>query len=248
MRQRLPVLVLIQGSSMRQIIRAGLSLAALCSLLITFNPAQAQDDIRELHRTLALAAREQLLAGIELQGTIDQNGSQGEFKAWFYDGDYLIREHFSGLESYSYRTADGAYSGSNHSLPYRVEAGDSPASNALGMLSSGKYLDDPHWESFVYVGEEAGAYRFRFTPAGLPPVEVLLYNDADEPEFLQLMSTEVGLAPEDDHSIRHRSFYYYALDADGKLYTNRETGRELDQDGQTVNFSEYTVEQFSRSG
>jgi hypothetical protein len=221
-----------------------LLVALLLQLLGT--SAFAQDDIRELHRRISREMTESIRSGLVLKGVIDQNGSPGSFEAFFYDGEYLIRERFGDLESVSYKSKEGVFSGGNHSLPYRIEPGDSPASTALGMISSGSYLEDPLWEQFTYVGEQAGAYRFRFTPEGLPPVDVLLYSDDEAPEYLQLMSTEVGLAPEDSHSIRHRSFYYYSVDSDGKLYTSRETGREIDHRGLTVNASDYKVESVER--
>jgi predicted aspartyl protease len=93
----------------------------------------------------------------------------------------------------------------------------------------------------VFEGEDAGGYNFRFEPPGMPSVDLVLYSDPEEQQYLQIMSSEIALAETDPTSIRHRSFYYYEFDDNGRILTSRETGREIDNEGETVNFMDFIV-------
>ncbi len=159
-----------------------------------------------------------------------------------YGEEALVGEAFGSLENYNYSNKDGSWSGSNFSLPYKSDPEDTPASASMELISSGKYLEAPYWDQFTFVSEDAGSFSFKFTPAGLPQVDIVLYGDPDEPQYMQVMSCEVAFCAADPDSIRYRSYYYYSTDDQGRIYTKRETGREVDQRGETVNFSDYTVD------
>jgi predicted aspartyl protease len=208
----------------------------------------AAPDLREEHRIAARKMLEVLSEGAILRGDVEQNGSQGKFEAFFYDGEWLVRESFGTMVNEAYFSeASGAWSGGNYALPFQIDEHDSPANTVLNMLGNGAYLEEENWQYFVYEGEEAAGYRFRFAPPELPPVGVLLYSDPAEPEYLQLKFAEVAIAPGDPKSIRHRSYYEYQVDAEGQLYSQRETGKEIDQDGRTVNNTIYTVRQIEQA-
>ena len=229
-------------------LRAVLALPLLLVLPVLAASAATPDEIRSAHRDAAQKMLTVLDQGAILQGEVDQNGSAGQFEAYFFEGSWLVRERFGTMISESYSGPEGAWSGGNYSLPYRIDERDSPANSVLNLVSNGSYLEEPYWDKFHFVAEEAGGFRFKFEPDGLPPVDIVLRSDEEEPDYLQIMSAEVPLAPQDPKSIRHRSYYYYKKDGTGQLYTTRETGREIDQDGQTVNFSDYSVSSFQITG
>jgi len=204
--------------------------------------AAAVDDIKAGHKEAAQRLLDSFSQGVKLSGLVTQNESEGSFIAYFYDDRVLVTQHFGDLASVTYSDENGHWSGSNYSLPYMLTAEDNPASIVLSLLSDGSYLEGPLWECFTYEGEEAGGYNFRFEPPGLPPVKVVLFSDPEDEQYLQMMSAEVPLAPSDPDSIKYRSFYYYDIDEEGRVFTRRETGREIDYDGSTVNFTEFIVE------
>lgn len=205
-------------------------------------------DIKAAHRVAAKHYMDSLAAGIKLSGTVDENGSQGVFEGYFYGEEWLVRETFGKLVTTNYSNKDGSWSGSNFSLPYKSEGADNPAAAAMELLSNGKYLDAPYWDNFKFITEDAGSYSFRFTPPDLPEVDIVLYGDPDDPQYLQIMSAEVGYCAADPDSIRYRSYYYYSVDDKGHIYTKRETGREVDQRGESVNFSDYVVDKVEPLG
>ena len=217
--------------------------------------------IKEKHRAAAQRFFDSLSAGAKLYGKVTQNDSEGTFAAYFYQDEALVKTTFGQLESLSYTGKEGIWSGGNHSLPYKIEPQDDPATTAMSLISDGSYLKPPYWDSFIYVGEEANAYRFRFAPVvqvpdgppsedgtqkmkdlKLPEIAMLLYGDPDDPQYLQVMSAELSLSPGDPGSYRHRSYYYYQTDSQGRIYTKRETGRDIDQLGTEIDFVDFTVE------
>lgn len=217
--------------------------------------------IKEKHRAAAQHFFDSLATGAKLYGKVVQNGSEGKFEAFFYQDASLVRTTFGNLISTSYTGKEGLWSGGNHGLPYKIEPQDDPATSAMNLLADGSYMKEPYWDNFTYVGEEAGAYRFKFTPTMqvpdgppaedgaqkmrdlvLPPLDVLLYADPEDPEYLQVMSAEISISPKDPGSYRHRSYYYYQTDSQGRIYTKRETGRDVDQTGTEVDFVDFTVE------
>jgi predicted aspartyl protease len=212
----------------------------------TAAPAAATD-IREQHRTAARKMLDVLSHGAILRGEVEQNGSKGSFEAFFHNGTWLVRESFGSMVNEAFFSPDsGAWSGGNYCLPFQIDEHDSPANTVLNMMGNGAYLDDTFWQYFEYQGEEAAGYRFRFAPPALPAVQVILYSDPVEPEYLQLKFAEVSIAPDDPKSIKHRSFYEYQVDSEGQLYSARETGKEVDQDGRAVNNTVYTVKQIQQ--
>jgi hypothetical protein len=213
-------------------------------------PAQAAtpDDIRAGHRDAARRLLTVLDAGVVLKGDVEQNGSQGKFEGYFIKDTWLVRETFGSMSNESYIGPEGDWSGTNYALPYRINPEDNPTHTVLSLISNGAYLEEPYWPYFKYVAEEAGGYRCAFTPPGLPPVDIVLYSDEDSPGYLQIMSSEVSWAPEDPQASRHRNFFYYAKDSQGRLYSNRETGKDVDDKGQEIDFSDYTVTSFEVLG
>ncbi|GEM_PF-3142212 len=221
---------------------AGLSLAAPPLI------AQATDgeQIKAQHREAAQRYLSSLEPGVTLKGTVLRNDSPGQFTAYHYDGAWLVKQSFGAIEWLGYTGAEGSWSGSNYGLPYEVEPDDSPANSVLELLTDGRYLEEPWWECFSYVEETAGAYVFSFTPPDLPPVSVELYSDPDEPQYLQVMSVELPMAQHDDTCVTYRAYYYYTVDEAGRILTERETGREVDDNGETINYVEYSVEETGR--
>ncbi|MCC7478326.1 aspartyl protease family protein [bacterium] len=202
------------------------------------------EQIRDKHAEAARRYMANLDQGFKLTGSIDENGSPGLFNAYFLGDTSLVEQRFGSLRSVSYMGPQGHWSGTAYSLPYQFEDADNPAEASLALLSQGKYLDPPYWEHFKFEGEDAGGYNFTFSPPGLPQLKVVLYNDPGTPEFLQVMSVEVPLCADDPQSVTYRSFYFYQSDGKGGLLTLRETGREIDHDGETTSSSEYTVTGF----
>jgi len=219
-------------------------LFALAPSLVLSDAAKPSsgDQIREQHRVAAKKYLDTLASGLKLSGKLVQNDSPGTFEAYFYKDSWLIKQTFGDLVSLSYKGPEGSWSGSNYGLPYKIEPQDSPASAVLEMLSDGAYLSDPLWADFAYVGEDAGGYNFRFAPPGLPPVDVVLYSDPEDPQYLQVMSVSLRLAPNDPDCLSYRAFYYYEVDAQGRIYSKRETGREVDPQDTTVSFTDFDVE------
>jgi hypothetical protein len=221
------------------------TLRALVLFLLLLPLAALADqgaEVKEAHRVAAKHYMDSLASGIKLTGTVDENGSPGVFEGFFYGDEWLVRETFGKLVTTNYSNKDGSWSGSNFSLPYKTEAEDAPAAASMELLSNGKYLEAPYWEHFTFISEDAGSYTFRFTPPDLPQVDLVLYGDPDDPQYLQIMSADVAFCAADPDSIHYRSFYYYSVDAQGHIYTKRETGREVDQRGESVNFSDYVVD------
>ncbi len=214
-------------------------------------PARAADvqslkpeEIRQKHADAARKYMANMDGGMKLTGSIDENGSPGIFNAYFKGETSLVEQRFGSLRSVSYMGPEGHWTGTAYSLPYKFEDQDNPAEASLALLSQGKYLDAPYWDTFKFVGEDAGGYNFTFSPPGLPELKVVLYNDPTTPEFLQVMSVEVPLCADDPQSVVYRSFYFYQSDGKGGLVTHRETGREIDNNGETTSSSEYTVTGF----
>jgi hypothetical protein len=204
--------------------------------------ADAGQEIKDGHRAAAKRYYDSFASGVKLSGSVDQNGSSGQFVAYSYGDRWLVCETFGQLDSFGYSSPDGYWTGSSYELPYMLDQQDNPASYVLNLLADGSYLDEPYWNDFNYVGEDAGGYNFNFAPAGLPPVKVVLYSDSDDPQYLQMMSAEIALSPGDIDSNTRRSFYHYTVDANGEVFTERETSRELSSGGETVNFAEYVVD------
>lgn len=217
--------------------------AALCLVLLPLSARAADaDQIKAQHREAARRYLDALEPGITLGGTVVRNESAGEFNAYHYEGAWLVEQRFGPISWRGYTGPEGSWSGSNYGLPYEVEPSDSPANSAMEIMTDGRYLDDPYWEHFNYVEETAGGFVFGFTPPELPPIEVLLYSDPAEPEYLQVMSLAVPLAQHDDACVTYRAYYYYVQDEAGRILTARETGREVDAGGETINYVEYLVE------
>ncbi|MDQ3022828.1 MAG: aspartyl protease family protein [bacterium] len=220
-----------------------LLLLPLCLAAATaVKPLPSGEQVREQHKEAARAYFAELAVGQKLSGSVSENGSPGTFTAWFIGDTWVVRQQFGDLVSMNYEGPNGSWVGSNYSLPYQTEPESHSASATLNMLTNGKYLQSPYWETFTYTDDVAGGYNFRFAPEGLPEATVVLYSDPAEPQFLQVMSAEIRLSPKDSDSHTYRSFYYYNVGTDGKLYTSRETGREIDGAGVTASFTEYTVE------
>lgn len=220
---------------------AALALAAL-SLLPGLAQGQDGEAIRSAHREAARRYQETVNGGLRLSGSVDENGAKGRFDAWFHGGTAIVHQHFGEVDSFSYTGPKGNWTASSTSIPYQLEQQDSPAQTVLSMVADGSYLKDEHWPHFVYEGEEAGGFRCRFEPDGLPAISLLLYSDPEEPWYLQVRSAEVRLSPDDPTSSTYRSYYYFTNGEGGKVYTNRETGHEIDAHGDTVSFSDYRVE------
>lgn len=219
-------------------------LLALSAAFAAYPAASAEEpqDIRGAHREAARRYQDFVNSGLKLSGSVDENGTQGSFEAWFSGGVSVVRQKFGAVDSFSYSGPEGNWTGSSTSMPYQLEPQDSPAQTVLSMIGSGDYLTDEYWPQFSYEGEEAGGYRCRFAPAGLPPVSLLLYSDPAEPWYLQVRSVELKFCPSDASSSTYRAYYYFTSTPEGKLYTNRETGHEIDSQGDTVSFSDYSVD------
>jgi hypothetical protein len=220
-----------------------LALLPLCLAATPARPLADGAELREQHKQVAQKYFAELAAGQKLTGTVSENGSPGTFTAWFSGDTWVVRQQFGDIVAMNYEGPQGSWVGSNYSLPYQTDPESHSASATLNMLTNGKYLQPEHWERFTFTEDVAGGYTFTFAPEGLPPATVVLYSDPSEPQYLQIMSAELRLAPDDPDSHTYRAFYYYNKGPDGKLYTSRETGREIDGAGVTASFTEYTVEQ-----
>lgn len=218
-----------------------LFIATLMVLLPSLTLADDASSIKELHRESARHYYESFEDGLMLSGTIEQNGSGGEFTALFHNDTWLVKYNYGELESFSYYGEEGNWTGSNYTLPYEIEDEDNPSSAVMNLLASGKYLEEPLWSDLHYIDEDASGFNFVFSPAGLPPVKLVMYSDPDAPEYMQVMTSEVRFAPDDPDSITYRTFYYYSTDEAGRLITKKETSSELDQKGERVNFTSYDV-------
>lgn len=219
-----------------------LMLATLMLLLPGIALAQEQKDYKELHREAATQYFESFTSGLKLSGTIEQNDSHGEFTAVFHDDTWIVKYSYGALSSISYYGEKGNWAGSNYTLPYMIEPEDNPSNAVMNLLASGSYLEEPYWDDFNFIDEDAGGFNFVFSPEGLPEVKLAMYSDPDEPEYLQIMSSEVRFAPHDPDSLTYRTFYYYTTDDEGRLITEKETSSEIDQNGVRVNFTSYNVE------
>lgn len=218
-------------------------LVVLAAVLLPMSATASDgDQIKADHRTAAQDYLDTIASGLVMHGTVKRNDSTGHFDAYHYEDDWLVRQQFGPIVWLGYSGPEGSWSGSNYGLSYEVEPSDSPANAVMELLTSGKYLDDDNWQYFNYVDEDAGGYNFTFTPPDLPPVEVVLYSDPEDPYYLQMMSLSLKLAPHDDKSVTYRTYYYYDVDDQGRLITTRETSREIDDQGNTNNFVEYDVE------
>jgi len=219
-------------------------LIMLALLLVLPCAARADEgaEIKEAHRLAAKRYYDSFASGVQLSGSVEQNGSQGRFDAYSFGGEWVVRENFGALDSFGYTKDDAYWVGSSYELPFAIDKEDNPATYVLNLLADGAYLEDPYWSNFNYVSEDAGGYNFVFAVAGLPAVNVVLYSDTEDPQYLQMMSIEMQLSPADKESNSRRSFYSYTVEPSGEVYTSRETSREIDMSGQTVNFSEYVVE------
>jgi hypothetical protein len=210
--------------------------------------AQEGDEIRDGHREAARRFFESFEEGLRLSGTLTHNDSEGSFDAYFYGDEWLVQQHFGKLDTVSYSKLDDMWSGSNYSLPFKLEPEDNPASITMNLISNGQYLEEPYWDYFTYEGEDAGGFNFLFRPPDMPQVELVLYSDPEEEQYLQIMSSEIALAENDPTSINHRSYYYYQFDDEGRILTSRETGREIDNEGETVNFMDFVVDEHELLG
>ena len=161
---------------MRYLTIAGLLLLAQLSCL----PALAAPDapaksttkltpaqLKDAHKVAAKKLLDVLNAGVVLKGTEVQNGTDGQFEAYFYQGSSLVREIFGQIQNQFYRGPEGAYAGTNFSLPYQVNPADSPADTVLNLLSDGTYLEDPYWSQFTYIGEVASGYVYYVSLKGV---------------------------------------------------------------------------------
>ncbi|MCB1188012.1 hypothetical protein KDL29_12670 [bacterium] len=217
-------------------------LATLIALLPALAAAQDKPDYREMHREAARKYFNSFEQGLLLSGRIEQNGSEGDFRAVFHDDVWIVKYNYGDLQSISYYGEKGNWAGSNYTLPYQIEEKDSPSNAVMNILASGDYLNDPWWDDMHYIDEDAGGYNFVFSPEGLPPVKLVMFSDKDDPEYMQVMTSEVRFAPDDPESITYRTFYYYTTDEEGRLITEKETSSELDQNGNRINFTEYIVD------
>lgn len=208
--------------------------------------AQEPNELKEAHREAARKYFEPFEEGLFLSGTVEQNGSAGTFEAYFLGEEWYVSKSFGELTYFGYGGESGYWLGSNFSLPYTIDPEDHPADSVMNLISSGSYMDDEWWEYFSFVSEDAGGYNFVFNPPDLPKVELVLYSDSEEPHYLQLMRLVVPFSEHDPTSLTHRSYVYYGELEDGRLYSIRETGRDVDQDGETVNFTEYLVEHYEK--
>jgi len=226
---------------MKTLIRSLLLIAMAAVLIPGLASAGEAQKIRSAHREAALKYLSSMSGGVMLEGTSLRNDSPGTFTAYHFDRDWLVTQQFGDMAWSGYSGEHGSWSGSNYGLPYQVEVEDNPANTVMEIITDGRYLEEPYWEHFHYVDEDAGGYNIKFTPEGLPPVDIVLYSDEDMPEYLQIMSIELPLAPHDDKCVRYRSFYYFKVDEEGRLLTMRETGREIDHAGESINFVEFKV-------
>ncbi len=216
--------------------------ATLIALLPALAAAQDSPDIKEMHREAATRYFNSFETGLMLTGTIEQNDSDGEFTAVFHDDTWIVKYSYGDLTSFSYYGEKGNWAGSNYTLPYQIEKEDNPSNAVMNLLASGDYLNEPYWNDLHYIDEDAGGFNFVFSPEGLPEVKLAMFSDADEPEYLQIMTSEVRFAPHDPESLTYRTYYYYSTDDEGRLITEKETSSELDQNGERVNFTSYNVE------
>ena len=222
-----------------------LFIATLMVLLPSLALAQDSASIKEQHRDYAQVYYQSFEEGLMLSGTIEQNDSEGEFTALFHDDTWLVKYNYGELESYSYYGEQGNWTGSNYTLPYEIEDMDNPSSAVMNLLASGAYLEEPYWDDLHYIDEDASGYNFVFSPKGLPEVKLVMYSDPEDPEYMQVMTSEVRFAPADPESITYRTFYYYTTDENGRLITEKETSSEVDQNGVRVNFTSYNVDHSS---
>lgn len=220
-----------------------LLLSLLLAALPLLSAAAEGDDIREAHREAAQAYYDSYGEGMYLRGSVVQNDSPGEFEAWFLGEKWIVHQQFGSLEYYNLTSPEGVWDASNYTLPYELTPEDNPAVAVISLLADGTYLEEPHWSAFNYVGEEAGGYVFSFEPEGMIPVRVVLYADEEEPQYLQVMSTEMKLAPHDPDCYTHRNYYYYSVDEEGNFLLDRETGHDIDNDGETASFIEFVTEE-----
>jgi hypothetical protein len=198
--------------------------------------------LKAAHREAAQKYLDSYEKGLHMAGTVQQNDSTGTFSAYYLNDRWFVQQAFGDLEYYNLTSPDGMWDGSNYTLPYELTAKDNPAVAVVSLLADGTYLEEPYWSAFNYVGEEAGGYVFTFAPEGMIPVKVVLFADEDDPEYLQIMSTELKLAPNDPDCYTHRTYYYYKVDDQGRFLLERETGRDIDSQGQTENFIEFDTE------
>jgi hypothetical protein len=198
--------------------------------------------IKAAHREAAQKYLNSYEQGLKLTGTVLQNDSTGEFTAYYLDDRWFVEQKFGDLEYYNLTSPDGMWDGSNYTLPYELTPEDNPAVAVISLLADGSYLEEPYWSAFNYTGEEAGGYVFDFAPEGMIPVKVVLFADEDEPYYLQIMSTELKLADNDPDCYTHRTYYYYKVDDQGRFLLERETGRDIDSQGQTASFIEFDTE------
>lgn len=219
------------------------NLIVFLAVVLLAVPAHADQgaDIKAGHKEAAQKFFNSFTDGLKLTGTLTHNDSEGTFEAYFYGDEWMVDEHFGSLTTISYSDKDEMWSGSNYSLPFQLDRKDNPASFTMNLISNGEYLEAPYWDYFTYDGEDAGGYNFTFAPPDLPKVKVVLYSDPEDPQYLQMMSTEIRLSETDPTSITYRSYYYYDVDDQGRILTSRETGREIDNEGQSVNFMDFVV-------
>jgi hypothetical protein len=232
----------------------------LCLLAALYAPANAETNeelgvrIKAEHQVAARKFFDSMGSGVQLSGSVTENGSPGEFQAYFLGDRWVVRLAFGQMVSKRYSGPEGDWTGTNYSLPYKLEPLDNPASTTLSLLSDGQYLQEPYWSALKFESEDAGGYNFTFSPSiettdetgqsittALPTARLVMYSDSSEPQHLQIMSAEVELAPGDPDASTYRSFYYYQQDAQGRIYTQRETGREIDPEGVEASYSDYTV-------
>lgn len=224
-----------------------LALAALACYAIP-DAASAQDgeQVKAGHREAAQRYYDAFASGVKLTGTVEQNGSRGQFVAYSFNKRFLVRETFGALDSFGVSANNEYWVGSSYELPFKIEQEDNPSTWVLNLLADGSYLEEPYWSCFNYVDEDAGGFNFEFKVEGLPAVKVVLYSDTEDPQYLQMMSLEIPLSPNDSGSNTRRSYYQYTVEPGGAVYTNHETSREIDPSGSTVNFAEYLVESVDR--
>ena len=66
-------------------------------LLPAFVLAQSPEEIRELHRDAASNMYQSFNDGMMLSGVVEQNGSEGEFEAFFFENDWFVSKTFGDL-------------------------------------------------------------------------------------------------------------------------------------------------------
>jgi hypothetical protein len=125
-------------------------------------PLPQGTELREQHHAAATRYFAALSDGLQLSGTVSENGSPGTFNAWFVDNTWVVRQQFGDLTAMNYDGPQGSWVGSNYSLPYQTDAQSHGASSTLALLTNGRYLQSPHWENFRYIDDVAGGYNFRF--------------------------------------------------------------------------------------